>query len=879
MSAVDDLVAAQAKPTPSVAKKSAVDALVASPTNPMDTAGQLAPNDRAQSAAKAVRGAIGKGVGAGLDLIDAPRRSNMAAMARDIAKKHGTKLTNDPTEDVARAFFSPGLYDKAPGPVRGIERGVMDFINDPVSVLGVTGLPAKGVEAFDRFGLPLANKIGEALNKTGNVGQGVTKTGAQLHNVFSAGGQFKRDLARDYGPQWLEKFSQAWGARNATVADRARLSNVLFAQRDKIFEGLSDSEKLLVLRAVDRGKTANLIKRYPNLAERATQFKELTNTVAHLRGSKALQKMIEKGGFTMPDYGEEFAADRARGIMRTDQYRKNYVPKPHDLTDNMIADPTLADRLAAGPTKVNLTKTSSYNLKRRQANPGIKHDQLDDILGSGGSFEDFIKSASKSIPAADLERRGTKNFAVKSRLVTRSKDASPEGVLQAAKDAGLSAEDYDKLSPSVKSVFERQYREFHTSSTPQLGRYKDVPKYVDDYLNPELSKVTQTLDKFEPARLAREGNSLGNASIFYQPVPHMRNIATLGLLADPAAAPETLGAFAKSGFGLKSSDAKYKQFRDAIKAGSVGVENEEAAATRQGISHIGAAAAKVMSKLPGGPTIARAVDAAGRPIRAVYDASGKILWGFDDAANATLTRRNIRTGQSPERAAYEARRSLVEYNNPSPAVEAGRYGMSFSTFRQKMPIAVIRSIAKNPQFAETLVRANPMLAGAKSPDANSPTGLSTMTSPLSETNELLGGDPLAYGRGSLNAVGKLTGNVVQNAILEHDSKKDALALQPAGQAGSKRNYFTYGQPDAKFIASQIPYVGTALDQAGLGLFPKKPGEAFMQGITGVRPAFPEGKENAANTKLGVWLKEHPNHTYGEYLSYLRGQKSARRYAR
>jgi len=461
------------------------------------------------------------------------------------------------------------------------------------------------------------------------------------------------------------------------------------------------------------------------------------------------------------------------------------------------------------------------------------------------SMDFFIKDAANNISGADMKKRVADTFGRTDRLT---------GAPYLGKDA------------EGKSIYGAQ--------VPSSPKYKNVAPSVKNYLKPEIAGDLHPIQK-----VLRGGNQLGNAGLFYQPFPHMRNIATLGAISDPAAAAAGMGEFAKSGFGLRSPAARAAQFRDSIKAGSVGVENREAEATKGVAAAIGSGAAKFMEKLPGGKAATKVASIAGKPIRYMYDVSGKMLWGFDDAMNHAATQAGKARGQSPERAAYESRRSLVDYNDPSPAVELGKSGLTFSTFRQKMPIAVARSIAKNPQFAATLLRANPMLGGAKSPDANSPTGLSTMTTPLSEANELFGGDPLAYGRGSVNSVGKLLGNIPANALLEKFSKKDPLALQPAGQVGSKRNYFTYNQPDAKFIASQIPYVGTALDQAGLGLFPKKPGEAFMQGITGVRPAFPEGKENAANTKLGVWLKEHPNHTYGEYLSYLRGQKSARRYAR
>lgn len=743
----------------------------------------------------------------------------------------------DPTEAYTRAWFTPGIYDRSPGWARGLERGTMDLVNDPLTAIGASGAGEAVARGVAEHALPLAVKTGDALAGLGDAGKAVAKTATTLHNLTTTGGPeaaaLQRELTRDYGKNWLEQYAKAWGARKFTAAQTSQIINAFGSERDSIFKGLTDPEKTLALRAVDRG-TVNpaLAQRFPKAYQAAQSFQNLTKSIAYLGGSKQLRKKLAGEGFALPDFAKPFdvpAGTLPRGLQKTTQYREKYVPRLHEFTSpeaGVPRDPRIQAMIDARANrrmaKIDLSKTASGFLKPRRAHaPDITVESLPETQAA---IQARIESAARTLSGQDLRRRVAGDFASKARLKSYAGDVKPQDIAKAAKDAGLSEADFAKLSPSIRSLFTRKYQPLRVSTTPQPGLFADVPNYVKSYLKPSVKGPAEQLEENLPLlKTARGATNLGKSGLFYQPTPHMRNIGTMTALRDPGAVVPGLVNWARMGAGFGGNARKYEQMKDVIRAGSVGMENAEDVAGRGALHGAVDKTASVLEKggKPG-QIAGAAVRGAAKPVEALYKASGKALWSFDDAMTAALTRRNIAKGLSPTRAAYEARNALVDYGEQSEAGKLLRSVFPFASWRTKMPAAVLSSFVRHPENAMTMMRANPKLGGAVQGDPSSSTGFSTSTTPISETFTALN-DPVSFLRGSLTTTGREAMNPLTNRAA-------------TGRYG--KDWWTYGIPGPQYYGAQLPYVSAAEDVAGHGLFPKKPGQAIKEGLTGVRETKP-----------------------------------------
>lgn len=83
---------------------------------------------------------------------------------------------------------------------------------DPLSVLGLSvggrSAIARGGEQLEKHLFPAVVKAGQVVDKAGPAGKGITTTAAAAHDFLGVHSAAKRELARVYGPGWLDKYAE-----------------------------------------------------------------------------------------------------------------------------------------------------------------------------------------------------------------------------------------------------------------------------------------------------------------------------------------------------------------------------------------------------------------------------------------------------------------------------------------------------------------------------------------------------------------------------------------------------------------------------------------------------------------------------------------------
>lgn len=678
-------------------------------------------------------------------------------------------------------------------------RFILEMAADPATYAGGSGALRHLSTTASENALPLAMRISEAAAKKAPASargavDAVTQAAGQVHDFVTPGGRnvahASRELARTQGAEGVRQAQRLYSLKNASSAVGSHLEATLRGMYDSALHGLSPEDETQIYRALHYGRVDKLPDR---LKGPAFAVQNVTRSIAYLRGSAPLRKKLESMGFQLPEPVQAFDNGAARGVQNVKQFRENYLPLPHDL------NPEEGQKLAAAIDDArttrrgarNLTNISDSRLKKRMSDEAIILSKPDLYRQA---MQGAISSGARTTAAADLRKQLAQHFAPQ-QVQTFYKRAAEPAAGETVEIGGKKIK-VESLSPSVAEFVGKSGKRTASSYKP-VQRFAAVPKYIKDAVKTQGREVTpgvgQVIDSLQNAA------NIGKATLFTSPTPHMKNIATLLGIANPAAFFDAMRTYGKMRAGFTSPAKQFEAVQDAARAGASGVPNVEQSSL-----------VKLLNK--GG----KAGKAAGK----YYNATGKMLWGFDDAAKAALYRQNLATYKDPLIAAYHTQKQMVDYHNVSPMTEKLRLLFPFATWRTTMPAAVAKSVAEHPERVLALDRATGGKFGGA--EFTSKDGKKhKFTSPLSETNDLsdFPYGTAKYGRGALSLTAK--------------EALDALLHGIPGVPKKAQNWATYGISPGKYAVKSAPVIGQGLSLGGHGLFNLSPRDELLYLLTGV----------------------------------------------
>lgn len=542
-----------------------------------------------------------------------------------------------------------GWYSHLPHLAQGTIDTLLDTALDPTSYLGGAGVFKKAATVIGEHATPSIMHAFESLAQHAPAAarpmlEKVGEDAAKIHDATSGGGHnvahMFRSLADKQGAEGVRQGKRVLAHITAQGAHQSALTQALNVYL-KPLEALPKEQQILVLRRINRGQIAKLP---PELQKVAQAYKTMTDARFWLNGSREVRKRLAAQGFTLPENLKSFDHGPL-GVARANNYRKDYVTMPRDLTPEE-AQATMRGR--------DLGKIKDANLKSRNARG---------LTSEPSIYVDAAKAAN-----AGSARAG-------SRMVLRRNLTNLFGgpaKAQIQQGGG-------KLSPVSLQLLGQAAKQFGRTRVGQAGFKAAVPSAVREALKSDARK--------EPAlntlgMLQRAGD-IGKGSLFVQPLPHMRNIGTLLAAMNPAAIPGALKNFADLKFGFAGPAEEYAKLGEAAQHGAIG-RNYEGNPFREFIEQFGAP---------------------GKAVGKVYGASNKMLWGFDKAAKKAAYDWEKKETKDPHLAAFNVGKQLVNYENAAPVAENARFLAPFARWRFGMPIALGKSVLEHPERTLFLDRA------------------------------------------------------------------------------------------------------------------------------------------------------------------------------
>jgi hypothetical protein len=649
-------------------------------------------------------------------------------------------------------------YDAMPGWWHQAVELETQIRHDPLTYAGGAGILEHLTEAItSRSVVPLSRAIEGMLSSANDEVRSAGKGLAWAYDKTHFKGATQRTLAAKYGDEGLHYFRGLKAINNARRSKGGGLSHELLSQYDSVTKGLSEPEEMQLYDAIHSGAVAKLP---PNLAMRAAKFKQVTDSLAHLEGTGALQALLAKGGtvehgagrtteipggFELNKALRPFESAEPRGLQGSASFKGDYVPTQHAVSKGVeqipkgsllhLDEPATSDarslsEILRAPTEEAERKTPGLNAEDKAL---LERGEGAKLLGPALQrrvIEARLKGGAQAIAAHDAEQQVAKLFG---------------------------KESWAKVPNDAKAFFQETWNE---------------PGGAEFW-----------------GGLFKKGIDIPKAALFALPFRHMANIASLSFLADPSLA-QTFGTAGRFMRLILTKDPEVRQ-KIMGKAGEYGI------------------GATSFDRRPGWvgeiPLLGK-----------LYKASNHTLWTFDDAAKATrfdrLLKKFTAEGMDEAHAAYQAAdrvgAEMVDYSNSSPLTEILRYIFPFASWRTKFPLAVAGSVARHPEVATNIGRVAPEMVG----DIQQAPGLTQYGEqkggksnlPLAEVFRGVE-NPWEFGRAALGYPAQMAAS--------------ALGIH----SDDYKNYMTYGKdPDLKFLLNatvgQFPFASFGLSKAGLGEF-------------------------------------------------------------
>jgi hypothetical protein len=436
------------------------------------------------------------------------------------ANKASAGLVNKirgPMTDESRMILKPTRLKLADKHTTEVSHAPKQFVpsyktGKPIKLTNRTGLLSETDEPLPRT--TLRQNIASGV-ETGLHGAGMAFS--WLHNQLGVDGYAKQYLAKKFGNKWVDEYANLNSLRGGGSNVSVERMRVFDNQITKALSGLTGDQKMLVFRALNKDVVGSLKDQAAKAA--GTQISNLTDSLAHYEGTKGLQKDLGAHGFTLPDYAKPLAPTRALGLQKSTQYRRGYLPQPHELDvtaepASFDADVARAKAKAVGkPSKYSSLKANDPHLNPRGDNTRL----VNDPAMYEAELRDRVRSAMVSVQGKEAKN-----------------------ALAKAYGQGR----YDRVPLQIKKFFEKEFVAYKNMTVPQ-----------------------------KLALWAKTGTDFGKAGQFITPLGHGGNVSILALLNNPTAFIHGVYLYAKN--AGKSPEAVFKDYEDAIRAGATSSYNVE----------------------------------------------------------------------------------------------------------------------------------------------------------------------------------------------------------------------------------------------------------------------------------------------------------------
>lgn len=689
--------------------------------------------------------------------------------------------------------MSPQEYAKLPGWQRQANEFVTQTIFDPLTVLGFGGFTRAGFEEASREALPAV------MRASRDVPEPLQKLGGWTHDVLTPGGRpaahTMRTLAAKYGPRGVDEARMLHSMAMARDVRASDVEQSLGEAFHRAVQHLDDDAFRRVENAIHTGTTDTLKGAEK---EAALRVQQIDRAIPYLAGSKAVRSRLEAMGYQLPDelrrfdIGQDFGPvdARPRGAVRTHEVRfDNHVPIVHDefaalrkeYAQGDITGDEFERRLAALQHETGVYRGQKLTAENVQFRPrgGEAHPEAAFRDAEGNLPSDYVarrraiwqtsfRRAGKQIANADLQRELSERFAPEKAVTMRGVAPSATGdrlASPAGKASGAAVAAGRRAAGGPADILTR---------TGTRQRYADVPKLYKEFFREESTGSSHPF--MQGAGYLAQGprwlSEMGRGSLFAFPTQHPLRIAGLLAMQAPERLPAAVVNLVKARGGLPTFGATPERmaeiFGPAERAGAVGLRGGQSAGTGAFQRFLGGTTRgegvmtkpstawnKFMQWTKVGPGVAR-----------WYQGVNNFIWrGADPSLKKALYDKYVtdfaRMGHpskdAARLAAHEVQMDMVNYERASPAVRAMAVVSWFPTWRLRMPVAVARAIAKNPQMVGMAARLNPALVGGEA-QGNDVTGgvpYKLGAFPLAESPFGMGAEK--YARGTLNPYARLAG--------------------------------------------------------------------------------------------------------------------------
>lgn len=268
---------------------------------------------------------------------------------------HGVTPADAARDDAARYKWLESTQGGKP--LSPVGRAAADVVDDPLAWIGVT-LPGKVMQGrslaghalakTEEHGFPAvvkaADRVAPTLNKS-QTGQKVLATVTKAHDTLGVDAAAKRDLARTYGPKWLDEYAARWGIRNRSLSDQQELQRRLDQELESAFKGvpMADRGKVFgaIQQAYEKGDDASIRALPRNLRAVALKYRRVTDARAALQGDPGVREYVGARSKLPPSLAE-FQSPEPRGLQKQSSFIEHYVASaPHngeqELRDTLSA--------------------------------------------------------------------------------------------------------------------------------------------------------------------------------------------------------------------------------------------------------------------------------------------------------------------------------------------------------------------------------------------------------------------------------------------------------------------------------------------------------------------------------------------------------------
>ncbi len=668
-----------------------------------------------------------------IDLLDRQRQTTQAAIAGDHPGRTLLHGAGQDQQDANRASVRhkmglddpnsvlgrTGTYAQAPHWLQGLADFAVDTLTDPVTYesLGTGAVAKQGVRGIGA----LAKAAGKASPELAAYGN------AFVRDFMTAGGAAKRELGD-------ATYNKAMAADNRQAAREQEAARRMTERFDKHIAPLAPADKRTVYRVLngeqqitDPASGRLIVPQH--VADAVAEGKRLRTDMAALQADASGRRRL---GYNVAPLANSKYASRV---------------EPSNLN---FAKPLARDQTRYGPQAAQLRYAMEHPDDVRPKGPAARRivgradraaplsDDLKDfaapdeqgILGAQNLRSNYLPGPHQAEAAASNARPQPFNLL---------RPFAPNALTREEFTVGDKSEDLGALDEAFRGAIRNAAQQGTAGrlraelgvplSENAAGRNDWLEKLFD--VQPRATGDARTTAEKAADRWRQLINIPKNTVTTLGLKHGLVNVPSLALTSEGlGAAGEALARGARIAF--LNPGERYNALREGIEGGVVApFEDRENPI------------ADALARLPG---------PLGKLLGGASQKANALTWAIDDAAKQAVMKRKVARGMTPDEAAADTLREMVDYRHRSAFTKKAANVAPFATFRTKIPSAVASAGARHPNRLLAIDRATQGLgSNAKvqigTNDDGSPRKL-TMTTPTSDVLGI-GDNPFKYLRSSL----------------------------------------------------------------------------------------------------------------------------------